>query len=146
MILLHNQVSWVGMLVANLDYLAQIGPPAIILVFARNESDGTRFLKFRCKRITPNGEVVGHPWLIFLDWKHGIFCYWCKLLSSGYALGQHSIFLPSAGVTLAPPFWSGKQNSRQKVVNKGALLLCGGALRSCRGGLTFKFDKNSTNL
>ena len=38
------------------------------------------------------------------------------------------------------------QNRRQKVVNNGALRLCGGALRSCRGGLVFKFDKISTNL
>jgi len=38
------------------------------------------------------------------------------------------------------------QNRRQKVVKKGALHLCAGALRSCKGGLTFKFDKNSTNL
>ena len=33
----------------------------------------------------------------------------------------------------------GTQNRRQKVVNRGAL-------RSCRRGLTFKFDKNSTNF
>jgi len=33
------------------------------------------------------------------------------------------------------------QNHRQKVVNSGALSLCGGGLRSCSGGLTFKFDK-----
>jgi len=39
-----------------------------------------------------------------------------------------------------------KQNRRQKVVNRGALRLCEGAFRSCRGNLTFKFDKNSTNL
>jgi len=32
-----------------------------------------------------------------------------------------------------------KQNRRQDVVNRGAL-------RSCSGGLTFKFNKNSTNL
>jgi len=31
------------------------------------------------------------------------------------------------------------QNRRQKVFNKGAL-------RLCRGGLTYKLDKNSTNL
>jgi len=34
-----------------------------------------------------------------------------------------------------------KQNRRQKVVKRGVLHLCGGALRSCRGGLTFKFEK-----
>jgi len=33
------------------------------------------------------------------------------------------------------------QIRRQKVVNRGALRLCGGALRSHRGGFTFKFDK-----
>ena len=37
-------------------------------------------------------------------------------------------------------------NHRQNVVNRGTMRLCGGDLRSCRGGLTFKFDKNSTNL
>ena len=38
-----------------------------------------------------------------------------------------------------------EQNRRQKVVNRGALCLCGGTLRLCRGGLTFKFNKNSTD-
>jgi len=37
-----------------------------------------------------------------------------------------------------------KQNRRQKVVNKG-LYVCAGGLRSCRGCLTFKFEKNSEN-
>jgi len=38
------------MLEINLDYFAQIGPPAIIIeVFPRNESDGTRFLSFTAK-------------------------------------------------------------------------------------------------
>jgi len=55
------------MLGTTLDYLAQIGPPAIAIdVFPRNESDRTRFSKFHGKRITPNGEVAGHPWLILL--------------------------------------------------------------------------------
>ena len=36
-------------------------------------------------------------------------------------------------------------NCRQKVVNREALRLCDGALRSCRGRLAFKFDENSTN-
>jgi len=31
MILLLTQVSWAGMLGTNLDYLAQIGPPAILI-------------------------------------------------------------------------------------------------------------------
>jgi len=35
------------------------------------------------------------------------------------------------------------QNCRQKVVNRGALRSCGGASRLCKGGLTFKFDKNA---
>jgi len=40
-----------------------------------------------------------------------------------------------------------EQNRRQKVINRGALRLSGGgALRLCRGSLTFKFNKNSTNL
>jgi len=38
------------------------------------------------------------------------------------------------------------QNRRQKVVNRGALCLCGGALRLWGGGLTLKFDKNFTDL
>ena len=87
-----SQMSWVGTLGTNLDYLAQIGPSVITMeVFPRNESDGTRFFKFHCKRIPPNGEAVGHPWLILLAYKHGNFCYHCKLCSSGYALAQHSV-------------------------------------------------------
>jgi len=39
-----------------------------------------------------------------------------------------------------------RQNRRQKVVNREALRLCGGGLRSGRVGLTFKIDKNSTDL
>ena len=75
------------MLGTNLVYLVQIGRLAIIIeVFRRTESDVTRFSKFHCKRIPSNIEVVGHPWLIFLAWKHEIFCYYCKLLSSGCAL------------------------------------------------------------
>jgi len=34
------------------------------------------------------------------------------------------------------------QYRRQNIVNRGALRLCGGGLRSYRGGLTFKFGKN----
>ena len=42
------------------DYLAQKGPPTITAqVFPRNESDETKFSKFHCKRILPNGEAVG---------------------------------------------------------------------------------------
>jgi len=34
------------------NYVAQIRPPAIIIeVFPRNESDGTQFSKFHCKKI-----------------------------------------------------------------------------------------------
>ena len=74
MILLLSQVSWVGMLGTTLDYLGQIGPPAItIQVFPRNESGMTRFFKFHCKRLPQNGEAVGHPWLLFLAWKNIIF-------------------------------------------------------------------------
>ena len=55
------------MLVTTLEYLTQIGPPAITAdVFPRNESDRTRFPKFLCKRLPPSGEAVGHPWLLFL--------------------------------------------------------------------------------
>jgi len=43
-------------------------------------------------------------------------------------------------------FYGPAQNHRQKVISRGDLRLCGGALRSCRGALTFKLDKNSTSL
>jgi len=56
-------------------YLAQLRPPAIIIqVLPRNETDGTRFSKFY-KRIPSDGEAVGYPWLLFLAWKNGIFCF-----------------------------------------------------------------------
>jgi len=39
------------------------------------------------------------------------------------------------------------QNRRQKVINRGALLLGGGGLTFVQGGgLTFKFNKNSIDL
>jgi len=70
--------------------MAQIGQRAIITdIFLRNESDGTRFSKFHSKRILPNGETAGHPWLILLAWKNIIFCYYCKVFGSGYPLSQH---------------------------------------------------------
>jgi len=44
MILILSQELQVGILGTNLDYLAQIGPLAIIIeVFPRNESDGHVF-------------------------------------------------------------------------------------------------------
>ena len=56
MILLLSQVSWVGMLGTTLDYLAHLGPPAIIIeVFPRNETDETQFSKFHFKRIPSDG-------------------------------------------------------------------------------------------
>jgi len=80
------------MLRTTLDCLAQIGPPAVIIeVFPRNKSDRTPFSKFHCKRIPSNGEAAGHPHLIFLAWKNIIFCYYCRVFGSGYALTQHSI-------------------------------------------------------
>jgi len=64
MILLLSQVSWVGMLVTNLHYVARTELPANIMeVFPRNESDGTQLSKFHGKRIPPNVEAVGHQWL-----------------------------------------------------------------------------------
>jgi len=88
-----------------MDYLAQIGPPAIIIeVFPRNEGEETLYSKFHCKRISSNGEAVGHPWLLFLAWKNITFCYFCKHFGSGYPLAQHSIPLLSAGTTLVPLF------------------------------------------
>jgi len=41
------------------DYLATITTE----VFARNESDETRFSNFHCKRVLQNGEAVDCPWL-----------------------------------------------------------------------------------
>jgi len=50
--------------------------PAIIMeVFPRNESGGTRFSKFHCKRVPSNGEAAVHSWLA---WKDRMFCYYCK--------------------------------------------------------------------
>jgi len=72
------------------DYLAEIGPPAIKIVFPRNERDRTRFSKFHCKRLQPYGEGVGHLWLLFLAWKN-MFYYYFKLFSFGYPRAQHSI-------------------------------------------------------
>ena len=99
-ILLPSQRSWVGMLGTTLDYLAQIEPHTVTLeVFPRNESDGTRFSKFHCKRIPSNG-AAGHPRPILLSCKNKIFCFYCKVFGSGYPLSQHSIPLLSAGTTL----------------------------------------------
>jgi len=83
-ILLLSQVPWVGMLGATLDYLAQIGPPAITIEVYETRMIGHGYLS--CKRLTTNGEAVGHPWLLFLARKNIIFCHYCKLFSSGYAL------------------------------------------------------------
>ena len=92
------------MLVTTLDYLAQIGPPAITIeVFPRNESDRTRFSKFHCKRLQPNGEAVGHPWLLFLAWKNNFCCFHCNFSALDIP-AQHSIPLVSAGTTLIPPY------------------------------------------
>jgi len=74
--------------------------------------------KFHCKRLPPNGEAVGHPWLLFLAWKNIFFCYYCKPFSSGYSLAQ----LVSAGTTLVPPFWSGRYLAREEVLLRVAIL------------------------
>jgi len=122
-ILLPSQRSWVGMLRTTLDYLDQTGPPAIIIeVFPRNESDGTPLSKFHCKRIPSNGEAAGHPWLLLLAWKNGIFCYYFKVFDSGYLLSQHSIPLLSAGTTLGPPFSSGRCLAREEVLMRVVIL------------------------
>jgi len=111
------------MLGTILEYLAQIRPPAITTdVFPTNESDRALLSKFHCKRLPPNGEAVGHPWLLFLTWKNIIFCYYCKLFSSGYPLAQHSLPLVSAGTTLVPPFWSGRYLAREEVLLRVAIL------------------------
>jgi len=83
-ILLRSQVSWVGMLGATLDYLAQIGQPAITIEVFETRVIGHGYLS--CKRLPSNGEAVGHSWLLFLARKNIIFCYYCKLFRSGYAL------------------------------------------------------------
>jgi len=92
-------------------------PPAIkIEVFSRNESDSTRFSKFHCKRLPPNGEAVGHPWLLFVAWKNIIFCYYFKVFSFGHPRAQQSIPVLSADITLVPPFWSGRYLAREEVL------------------------------
>ena len=63
---------------------------------------------FTAKKLPSNGEAVSHLWLLFLAWRNRIFCYCCKLISSGYPLAQHSIPLLTAGTTLVHPFWSGR--------------------------------------
>ena len=99
--MLLNQVSWIGMLGTTLDYLAQIRPPAITIeAFPRNESDRAQFSKLQCKRLPPNGEAIGYPWLLFLAWKIIIFCYCCTLFSSGYPLAT-LINTSSSGYPLA---------------------------------------------
>jgi len=106
------------MLRTNLDYLTQIGTPAIIIVFPWNESGGTRF-SVSLQKKTTNGEAVGHPWLIYLTWKHGMFCYYCKLFSLKiYIVAQQSIplFAGTVGTTLVPPFWSGRCLSKEDVL------------------------------
>jgi len=120
----------------TLDYLAQIGAPAIIIeVFPRNESDETWFSKIHCRRIPSNGETAGHPWLILLAWKNTIFCYYCQVFGSGYPLSQHSIPLHSAGTTLVPgqeygwlsdqgwmTFWSGRCLAGEEVLMRVVIL------------------------
>jgi len=45
----------------NPNYVAQIGPPAIMIeVFPRNECDGTQFSMFHCKRIQKTPSKVNH--------------------------------------------------------------------------------------
>ena len=63
-ILLLSQVSRVGMLGATLDYLDQIGPPAITIEVFETRVIGNGYLS--CKRLSSNGEAVGNPWLLFL--------------------------------------------------------------------------------
>jgi len=92
------------MLVNTLDCLARIELPTnIIEVFPRNETDGSRFSSFHAKRIPPNVDAVGYPWL---------------KLASGYALTQHSMPLLSAGTTLVSPFWSGSYLTGEEVLMK----------------------------
>ena len=112
-----SQVLWIGMLETTLDYFAEIGPAAIKTeVFRRNESDRARFSKFHCKRLPPNDEAVGHPWLWILAWKNIMFCYYFKLFSFWYPRAQHSIPLLSGDITLVPPFWSGWYLAREEVL------------------------------
>jgi len=121
--MLLSQVSRVGMLGTTLDYLSQIGLPAITIeAFPINGSDRARLSKFHCKRLPPNGEAVGHPWLLFLAWKNIMFCYFFKLFSSGNPLAQHSIPLISAGTTLVLLFCSGRDLAREEVLLRVAIL------------------------
>jgi len=97
--LTNDSTACSGVVSRNISgYLAQRGLLTITTeVFSRNKSDGTRFSKFHRKRVLPNGEAVGHPWLIHLavGMANKIFCYYCKLFSSGCALALHPI----------PPLW-----------------------------------------
>jgi len=71
-------------------YLAHRRLPTITTaVFPRNKSDGTQFSKFRRKRVLPNGETVGHPWLIHLAWKIESFAATANFL----ALDVHSYYI-----------------------------------------------------
>jgi len=60
-------------------------------------------------------------------------------------MGANRRLIQSETTEIKRAYWPPHgQNRRQKVVNWGALPLCGG-FTLVQGGLTFKFDKNSTN-
>jgi len=65
------------------------------------------FSDFRGKRIPPNVDAVGYPWL---------------KLASGYALTQHSMPLLSADTTLVPHFWSGSYLTGEDVLMKVVII------------------------
>jgi len=68
-----------------------------------------------------------------------------RLFKCIFNLGPYAVNMLQTPRYLNPALDIGRTVTR-KVVNRGDLHLCGRALRSCKGGLKFKFDKNSTNL
>jgi len=109
----------------TLGQVAQIGPPAITIErsFPQKREWLDTVFKVSLQRLPPNGEAVGHPWLLSLARKN-ILCYYGKFFSFGYALAQYQIPLVSAGrpTTLAPPFWSRRYLAIEEVLMRVAIL------------------------
>jgi len=63
----NDSATWSIVMSRNVrNYSAQGDEPPTVTteVFPRNESDGTLFSKFPCKRVLPDGEAIDCPWLI----------------------------------------------------------------------------------
>jgi len=59
----NDPATWPGVMSRKVrGYLAQRRPLTITTkVFPRKESDGTRFCRFHCKKVLPNGEALARP-------------------------------------------------------------------------------------